>query len=119
MKLKRKKILGVISLLFVPTKSSREESPEYRQTRQKYKSTEEGMMPIIIYNLQFGRKRIKMSASFNGRNSETVGMIRSRQESRVLVKKRDEVKRFCQDIDDNNVVFQNCSFVISKDLKFS
>ena len=37
----------------------------------------------------------------------------------------DEVKRFCQDDNNatvkgsNSVVFQNCSFVISKDLKFS
>ena len=30
----RKKILDVISLLFVITKSRREESPEYRQTRK-------------------------------------------------------------------------------------
>ena len=34
LKSKRKKVLGVISLLFVITKSSREESPEYRQTRK-------------------------------------------------------------------------------------
>ena len=33
-KSKRKKILGVILLLFVITKSSREESPEYRQTQK-------------------------------------------------------------------------------------
>ena len=37
----------------------------------------------------------------------------------------DEVKRFCQDNNNatvkgsNNVVFEDCSFVISKDLKFS
>ena len=39
----------------------------------------------------------------------------------------DEVKRFCQDDNcynatvkgSNSVMFQNCSFVISKDLKFS
>ena len=30
----KKKILGVVSLLFVITKSRREESPEYRQTRK-------------------------------------------------------------------------------------
>ena len=34
LKSKRKKILGVISLSFVITKSRREESPEYRQTRK-------------------------------------------------------------------------------------
>ena len=34
LKSKGKKILGVISLLFVITKSRREESPEYRQTRK-------------------------------------------------------------------------------------
>ena len=31
---KRKKILGVISLWFVITKSRRQEGPEYRQTRK-------------------------------------------------------------------------------------
>ena len=33
--------------------------------RQKYKSTDESMTPINIHHLQFGRKRIKMSVSFN------------------------------------------------------
>ena len=37
--------------------------------RQKYKSTDEGMIPINIHHLQFGRKRIKMSVSFNGVNT--------------------------------------------------
>ena len=62
----------------------------------------------------------------------SIRRIRRRKGSRVLVKKRkvdqlvyDEVKRFCQDDNNatvkgsNSVVFQNCSFVISKDLKFS
>ena len=37
--------------------------------RQKYKSKDEGMIPINIHHLQFGRKRIKMSLSFNGVNT--------------------------------------------------
>ena len=62
----------------------------------------------------------------------SIRRIRRRKGSRVLVKKRkvdqlvdDEVKRFCQDDNNatvkgsNSVVFQNCSFVISKDFKFS
>ena len=44
----------------------------YLTPRQKYKSTDEGMIPINIHHLQFGRKRIKMSLSFNGRKPETV-----------------------------------------------
>ena len=58
----------------------------------------------------------------------SIRRIRRRKGSRVLVKKRkadhlvgDEVKRFCQDDNNatvkgsNSVVFQNCSFVISKE----
>ena len=37
--------------------------------RQKYKSKDEGMIPINIHHLQFGRKRIKMSVSFNRVNT--------------------------------------------------
>ena len=37
--------------------------------RQKYKSTDEGMIPINIHHIQFGSKRIKMSVSFNGVNT--------------------------------------------------
>ena len=37
--------------------------------RQKYKSTDEGMIPININHLQCGRKRIKVSVSFNGVNT--------------------------------------------------
>ena len=44
----------------------------YLTPRQKYKSTDEGMIPINIDNLQFGCQRIKMSVSFNGRKPETV-----------------------------------------------
>ena len=32
----------------------------------------EGMIPINIHHLQFGRKRIKTSVSFTGRKPETV-----------------------------------------------
>ena len=37
--------------------------------QQKYKSTDEGMIPINIHHLQFGQKTIKMSVSFNGVNT--------------------------------------------------
>ena len=48
----------------------------YLTPRQKYKSTDEGMIPINIDNLQFGCKRIKLSVSFNDRKPATV-IIRS------------------------------------------
>ena len=44
----------------------------YLTPRQKYKSTDEGMITINIDHLQFGCKRIKMSVSFNSRKPETV-----------------------------------------------
>ena len=44
----------------------------YLTPRQKYKSTDEGMIPMNIRHLQFWRKRIKMSVSFNGRKPEMV-----------------------------------------------
>ena len=44
----------------VKKNSSREKYFEVNP-RQKYKSTDEGMIPINIHHLQFGRKRIKMS----------------------------------------------------------
>ena len=92
LKSKRKKILGVISLLFVKhetrklillscweewavernvkvKKNSSGEKYYEVNPRQKYKSTDEGMIPINIHHLQFGRKRIKMSFSFNGLNT--------------------------------------------------
>ena len=45
----------------------------YRQElhdRNTLKSTDEGMIPITIHHLQFGRKKIKMSVSFNGVNTQ-------------------------------------------------
>ena len=47
----------------------------YLTPRRKYKSTDEGMIPINIDHLQFGCKRIKMSFSFNGPKPETVIII--------------------------------------------
>ena len=35
----------------------------YFTPRQKYKSTDEGMIPIKIHHLQFGCKRVKASVS--------------------------------------------------------
>ena len=52
----------------VKKNSSREKYYEVN-LRQKYKSTDEGMIPINIHHLQFGRKRIKMSVNFNGVNT--------------------------------------------------
>ena len=52
----------------VKKNSSKEKNYEVNP-RQKYKSTDEGMIPINIHHLQFGRKRIKMSVSLNGVNT--------------------------------------------------
>ena len=64
--------------------------------------------------------KIEISKALNCRSEGSVG---EREAESSL--KSDEVKRFCPDDNNatvkgsNSVVFQNCSFVISKDLKFS
>ena len=52
----------------VKKNSSREKYYEVNP-RQKYKSTDEGMIPINKHLLQIGRKGIKTSVSFNGVNT--------------------------------------------------
>ena len=71
--------------------------------------------------------KIEISKALNCRSERFVG----KREAESSLKREvdqlvdDEVKRFCQDDNNatvkgsNSVVFQNCSFVISKDLKFS
>ena len=70
--------------------------------------------------------KIDISRALNCRSEGSVG----EREAESSLKRVDqlvdeEVKRFCQDDNNvtvkgsNSVVFQNCSFVISKDLKFS
>ena len=54
--------------LKVKKNSSKEKYYEVNP-RQIYKSTDESMIPINIHRLQFGRKRMKMSFSFNGVNT--------------------------------------------------
>ena len=71
--------------------------------------------------------KIEVSKALNCRSEGSIG----EREAESLLKREvdqlvdDEVKRFCQDDNNvtvkgsNSVVFQNCSIVISKDLKFS
>ena len=73
--------------------------------------------------------KIEISKALNCRSEGSVG----EREAESSLKREvaidqlvdDEVKGFCQDDNNatvkgsNSVVFQNCSFVISKDLKFS
>ena len=71
--------------------------------------------------------KIDISKALNSRSEGSVG---EREAESSLKREVDqlvdeEVKRFCQDDNNatvkgsNSVVFQNCSFLISKDLKFS
>ena len=61
--------MGVERNVKVKKNTSREKYYEVNP-RQKYKSTDEGMIPINIHHLQFGRKKIKMSVSLNGVNTQ-------------------------------------------------
>ena len=87
---------------------------------------------LIIRSLQRYQRpdvstKIEISKALNCRSEGSVG----EREAEFSLKREvdqlvdDEVKRFCQDDNNatvkgsNSVVFQNCSFVISKDLKSS
>ena len=71
--------------------------------------------------------KIEISKALNCRSERSVGEREAESSLKREVDQLvgDEVKRFCQDHNNatvkgsNSVVFQNCSFVISKDLKFS
>ena len=71
--------------------------------------------------------KIEISKALNCRSEGSVGEREAESSLKREVDQLvdDEVKRFCQDDNNatvkgsNSVVFQNCSFVISKDLKFS
>ena len=71
--------------------------------------------------------KIEISKALNYRFEESVGEREAESSLKREVDQLvdDEVKRFCQDDNNatvkgsNSVVFQNCSFVIPKDLKFS
>ena len=71
--------------------------------------------------------KIEISKALNCRSERSVGEREAESSLKREVDQLvdDEVKRFCQDDNNatvkgsNSVVFQNCSFVISKDLKFS
>ena len=65
---------------------------------------------------------IEISKALNCRSERSVGEREAESSLKREVDQLvdDEVKRFCQDVKgSNSFVFQNCSFVISKDLKFS
>lgn len=70
--------------------------------------------------------KIEISKALNCRSEGSVGEreVESSLKREVDQLVDDEVKRFCQDdnnatVKGSNSVFQNCSFVISKDFKFS
>ena len=71
--------------------------------------------------------KIEISKGLNCRSEGSAGERKAESSLKREVDQLvdDEVKRFCQDDNNttvkgsNRVVFQNCSFVISKDLKFS
>ena len=71
--------------------------------------------------------KIEISKALNCRSEGSVGEREAESSLKREVDQLvdDEVKRFCQDNNkatvkgSNSVVFENCSFVISKDLKFS
>ena len=71
--------------------------------------------------------KIEISKALNCRSEGSVGEREAESSLKREVDQLvdDEVKRFCQDDNNatvkgpNSVLFQNCSFVISKDLKFS
>ena len=87
---------------------------------------------LIIRSLQRYQRpdvstKIEISKALNCRSEGSVGEREAESSLKREVDQlvEDIVKRFCQDDDNttvkgsNSVVFQNCSFVISKDLKFS
>ena len=71
--------------------------------------------------------KIEISNALNCRSKGSVAEMEAESSLKREVDQLvdDEVKRFCQDDNNttakgsNSVVFQNCSFVMSKDLKFS